>query len=141
MKMNSIIGIALFASVFLGQSAHAQCNPDESLKTSVTTLADGFNFVKSYTIAAPANKESVEFSYVFTKGTQYMLTLADAGSANSIVVTLYDSERRKVASNKIQGTIASALVYPCNATGIYYMEFSFDAGSSRCGASALGFKK
>ncbi|MFO0507249.1 MAG: hypothetical protein ACK5YS_00070, partial [bacterium] len=58
-----------------------------------------------------------------------------------IIVTLYDSERNKVASSKINGQFISAIAYPCNATGIYYIQYTFDGSLGKCGGSALGFKR
>ncbi|MEQ8363247.1 MAG: hypothetical protein RH948_10290 [Cyclobacteriaceae bacterium] len=42
-------------------------------------------------------------------------------------------------SNKISGSIASAIAFPCNATGIYYLQYTFEPGATRCGGSVLGF--
>jgi hypothetical protein len=53
---------------------------------------------------------------------------------------LFDSNRNKVASSKINGQLVSAIAYPCNATGIYYIQYTFDGGG-KCGGSALGFKR
>ncbi|MEQ9413868.1 MAG: hypothetical protein RIF39_08555 [Cyclobacteriaceae bacterium] len=44
-------------------------------------------------------------------------------------------------SNKISGSIASAIAFPCNATGIYYLQYTFEPGATRCGGSTLGFKR
>ena len=56
-------------------------------------------------------------------------------------MTLLDAKRNKVATNKIGGGIASAISFPCNATGIYYIQYTFEQGSARCAGSALGFKR
>lgn len=84
----------------------------------------------------------MEYSYVFTKGTQYMINVcAPSANAQGIVVTLYDSQRNKVASSKVDDQYISAIAYPCNTTGIYYIQYSFDDSTSACGGSALGFKR
>jgi len=130
-------------SVFVlnGFQSSAQCNAETLSTQCIPKLASGFNFLKSYKVEK-AGKDYVEYSYVFTKGTQYMINIcAPDQSADGIVVTLYDAERRKVASNKINEQYITAIAYPCNATGIYYIKYTFDDESSYCGGSALGFKR
>ena len=134
----------LLLAVFFSGSAHvvtAQCNPDELVNSSVTGLPSGYNFLKSYKIDGEPDLEKIEFSYVLTRGTSYILTLRDRNNALGTVVTLFDSQRNKVATNKIGSQLASALSFPCNATGIYYIQYTFDPGYRRCGGAALGFKR
>ena len=122
---------------------NGQCNPDNFANACIPKLASGFNFLKSYKVDGEGgSKEKVEYSYVFTKGTQYMINLCANGAAtDGIVVTLFDSGRNKVATSKINGQFISAIAYPCNATGIYYIQYTFDGSAGRCGGSALGFKR
>lgn len=97
--------------------------------------------MKSYKIEKGA-KDFVEYSYVFTKGTQYMINIcADGQSTDGIVVSLFDSNRNKVATSKVNGQFISAIAYPCNTTGIYYIQYTFDGSTGNCGGSALGFKR
>ena len=118
-----------------------QCNSEAFSTQCIPKLAAGFNFLKSYKIEK-GGKEVVEYSYVFTKGTQYMINICAAGSeTDGIVVSLFDSNRNKVATSKINGQFISAMAYPCNTTGIYYIQYSFDGSTSYCGGSALGFKR
>ncbi len=71
-----------------------------------------------------------------------MINLCANGAAtDGIVVSLFDSGRNKVTTNKVNGQFVSAIVYPCNATGIYYIQYTFDGSASKCGGSALGFKR
>ena len=130
-------------SVFMlsGFSSAAQCNAEILSTQCIPKLASGFNFVKSYKVEK-ADREYVEYSYVFTKGTQYMINVcAPEQSAEGIVVTLYDAKRNKVATNKVDDQYVSAIAYPCNNTGIYYIQYTFDDTASNCGGSALGFKR
>lgn len=130
-------------SVFIlsGFDSSAQCNAETLSTQCIPKLASGFNFLKSYKVEK-GGKEYVEYSYVFTKGTQYMINIcAPDQNSDGIVVTLYDSKRNKVASNKIEDQYVAAIAYPCNATGIYYIQYTFDDESSACGGSALGFKR
>jgi hypothetical protein len=66
---------------------------------------------------------------------------APAQPTDGIVVTLFDSQRNKVASSKVNGQYISTIAFPCNATGIYYIQYTFDESVSYCGGSALGFKR
>ncbi len=120
-----------------------QCDPENFSNTCIPKLASGFNFLKSYKIdGEDGAKEKVEYSYVFTKGTQYMINICATGAAtDGIVVSLFDSSRNKVASSKYNGQFLGAIAYPCNATGIYYIQYTFDGSAAKCGGSALGFKR
>ena len=124
-----------------GFDADAQCNAETLSTQCIPKLASGYNFLKSYKIEK-GGKEYVEYSYVFTKGTQYMINVCAPGqNAEGIIVTLYDSRRNKVASSKVEDQYISAIAYPCNNTGIYYIQYTFDDTTSACGGSALGFKR
>jgi len=140
--MKNIIWLTLFIMLAHSRVASAQCNTEELCNACIPKLSGGFNFLKSYKVNGEGNIPKVEYSYVFTKGTQYMVTLCEQkANANSIVITIYDSERNKVASNKIKGDVLPAIAYPCNATGIYYLQYTFEDASARCAGSTLGFKK
>lgn len=122
--MKKGIIITFLASIFsiATTSLNGQCNSDGFATACIPKLASGFNFLKSYKVDGDGGKDKVEYSYVFTKGTQYMINLCANGAAtDGIVVTIYDSGRNKVASSKINGQIVNAIAYPCNATGIYYI--------------------
>jgi hypothetical protein len=130
-------------TVFLlsGFNAEAQCNAETLSTQCIPKLASGYNFLKSYKLEK-GGKEYVEYSYVFTKGTQYMINVCAPGqSSQGIIVTLYDAKRNKVASSKVDDQYISAIAYPCNTTGIYYIQYTFDDATGACGGSALGFKR
>lgn len=120
-----------------------QCNAENLSNQCIPKLATGFNFLKSYKIEGESgSKEKVEYSYVFLKGTQYMINIcAPTQPTDGIIVSLYDSNRNKVASSKLNDQYISAIAYPCNATGVYYIQYTFEKPSSYCGGSALGFKR
>jgi len=141
--MKKVIFLSLIVIGAYFQQGFAQCNPDELCNACVPKLSEaGFNFLKTYKIVGESDLTKVEYSYVFTKGTQYMISLCDQNATgNTIMVTIFDAERNKVANNKVNGQLLPAIAYPCNATGIYYLQFTFEGGGLRCGGSALGFKK
>ena len=121
----------------------AQCSPSQYTEACIPQLAEGFNFVKSYEINGEGGaKDKIEYSYVFAKGTQYFLNICAAGeSTDGIVVSLYDSNRKKVGTSFANGNFNRGIIYPCNATGIYYITFTFDGSSNHCGGAVLGFKR
>jgi hypothetical protein len=135
----------LLLALFLTNSfsSDAQCNSEELKKQCVPQLASGFNFIKSYKIDGVSGaREKIEYSYVFCKGTQYLINICTAdNSTNGIVVSLYDSKRNKVASSKIDDKSVSRLAYHCSSSGIYYIQYTFDGSSTYCGGSALAFKR
>ncbi len=143
--MKNIISSLLLVSLIglVTTQLSGQCNPDNFASSCIPKLASGFNFLKSYKVDGEGgSKDKVEYSYVFTKGTQYMINLCANGAAtDGIIVTLFDSGRNKVATSKINGQFISAIAYPCNATGIYYIQYTFDGSTGKCGGSALGFKR
>ncbi len=142
--MKKALNLIIVAGLFLfANAANAQCNAEEYTNNCIPKLATGFNFLKSYKIDGQGGaKTKVEYSYVFTKGTQYMINVCATGeSTDGIVVSLFDSNRNQVASSKINGQFISAIAYPCNTTGIYYIQYTFDNSTEFCGGSALGFKR
>lgn len=141
--MKKIIFVILLSSIFeVGAIELAdQCNSDKLATDCIPKLSEGFNFLKSYKVDG-ALKDKVEYSYVFMKGTQYMLNLcANGATTDGVVVSILDKDRNKIASSKINGQVVSAIIFPCNASGIYYIQYTFDEPSSHCGGSALGFKR
>lgn len=143
--MKKIIFAIGFLSLltFVAPSVLAQCDADEYAEACIPKLKDGFNFVKSYTIDGEGgSKSKVEYSYVFAKGTQYFINICSgAAETDGIVVSLYDSTRKLVSTSDANGKLYSAIAYPCNATGIYYIQFTFKGSASHCGGAVLGFKR
>lgn len=137
--------IFFIAIIFLLNASEiaGQCNSENLSSECIPKLASGFNFLKSYKIDGDGgSKEKVEYSYVFLKGTQYMINIcAPNAPTDGIIVSLYDSNRNKVISSKLNDQFISAIQYPCNATGVYYIQYTFEKPSSFCGGSALGFKR
>ena len=141
MNLNTFIYPTILIGLFMATHSFSQCNPEELVNSSVSTMPSGYNFLKSYKIEGGPDLEKIEYSYVLTRGTSYILTLKDRNKSIGTIVTLFDTKRNKIASNKIGNEMVSALSFPCNATGIYYIQYTFDPGSNRCGGSALGFKR
>ena len=141
--MKKVLYTIFIIGLFFTGTANAQCNSEQYTNNCIPKLATGFNFLKSYKIDGQGgSKTKVEYSYVFTKGTQYMINICATGDAtDGIIVSLFDSSRNQVATSKINNQFISAIAYPCNTTGIYYIQYTFDSSTEFCGGSALGFKR
>ncbi|MFA0962854.1 hypothetical protein AB9P05_13710 [Roseivirga sp. BDSF3-8] len=144
MKNLLFIIAALFCfTAFSSSEVSAQCSSEQLTDACIPKLQNGYTFLKSYQIdGKDGAKNKVEYSYVFTKGAQYMINICSEGQGtDGIVVTLYDSNRKKMVSSLVNGQYISAIAYPCNNTGIYYITFTFDDSNKYCGGSVLGFKR
>src|SRR5689334_15844785 len=131
--MKKLIIIHLSVFILTTLNVIAQCNSESLTTKSIPKLSTGFNFLMSY-IVEKGGKDYVEYSYVFTKGTQYMINICAAPQpTDGIIVSLYESNRNKLATSKINGQYISAIAYPCNTTGIYYIQYTFDGSTGYCG--------
>ncbi|GHN00266.1 hypothetical protein WSM22_17550 [Cytophagales bacterium WSM2-2] len=143
--MKTILTLALIFSLIgtLSSQGPKPCNPDGFASECIPKLSTGFNFLKSYKIDGEGGaKDKIEFSYVFTKGTQYMINLCTGETPpDGIVLTMFDSSRNRVITNKVNGQVLTAISYACNATGIYYLQYTFDGSANKCGGSVVGFKR
>lgn len=128
--------------LLLATVSNAQCNPDGLAPACNAKLGD-FTFIKNYKIdpAKVVNGVS-EFSYVFSKDTQYFLSVCDGKSDSpKIEITLMDSNKKPLATNVDGGKYYPGIAYKCTTTGIYYMSFNVSSAAEKCAVSALGFKK
>jgi hypothetical protein len=125
------------------QQTFAQCDTEKHVEACIPKLQSGFTFLKSYNIDGQGGaKDKVEYSYVFTKGATYQVMICNDGTGtDGIVLTLYDSNRNKVASTMYEGSTLSSIAFPCQVTGIYYITYTFEGSSNYCGGSVLGFKR
>lgn len=142
-KIINILGISLIAVVLTANVSNAQCSAADKANGCISSLQDGFTFLKTFKVDGhDGAKPKVEYSYVFSKDTEYFLNIcADGEVTDGIVVTMYDSKRQMVTTNFYKGKFYPDLTYPCNATGIYYLTFTFQDSQNYCGGSVLGFKR
>lgn len=126
--------------LMLSCQAYAQCNSDLFKDKGIRLLNEtsGFTYLKSYKIDGP-NKS---YSYIFSKGSEYMITLANQDRRNrGFYLKIYDSNKKEVASSLQGGEYFSAIRFSCQNTGIYHMQFSFDNSNDTCAAGILGVKR
>ena len=141
-KMRIFIMFVVFFG-FSANSLFAQCDAASKAAGCAPSPGSGYTLIKSFEVDGKGgNKTKVEYSYVFTKGTKYLVNVCGNGSSpDGVVVTLYDKYRNKVASNLVNGKIVKAISYPCSATGIYYITYTFQESKEYCGGSTIGFKR
>ena len=130
----------LVASV--SHSAFGQCQSDEFLDNCASKL-ESFTFIKAFNSSmTKAGKE--EFSYVFSKGSNYLIIVCDQNKPGErLIISLYDRNRKLIAStyNSATKTYYPDLLYPCTATGVYYLEAKLEGSKGGCGVTILGFMK
>lgn len=142
-QLINIIGITAVVCMLSASTANTKCSADAKANACISTLQEGFTFLKTFKVDGQGGaKTKVEYSYVFSKDTQYFLNICNDGDeTDGIVVTMYDSKRQMVSTNFNKGKFYPGLIYPCNATGIYYITFTFQDSKNHCGGSVLGFKR
>lgn len=141
--MNRLILLAfIMLGTFRVTNVHAQCNPDNYAAACLSKLTDGFKFIKNYKIDGQAGQRAkVEYSYVFTKGTTYRILICTEGSGpDGIVLNVFDSNRNPIGSSKVGGQILSAIELQAGATGIYYLQYTFEGSKGHCASSTIGFR-
>ncbi len=120
----------------ISYKSFAQCKTDEC----VAKINSDYTFLKTYQMSKVGDQ--LEYSYVLSKDTNYMLVMCNGGGTQNIIVTLYDSKRKEIATNqdKSSNKIYGAIAYQCKSTGIYYLRFSF-VDKPECCVSVLAFKR
>lgn len=131
--------------VLFYSNAWSQCQDAKFLDGCASLLGD-FTFVKSFEIDKSRIKKTgtVEYSYVLSKGTDYIITGCDqAQSGGKMIVELYDRNRKIIATNfdKRNKKHYPKMGYTCSATGVYYLKYHFQKNKYDCGVSVIGFSK
>lgn len=136
----------LFFIIFFLYSLHsfAQCSSDSFYDSCSTHLGKAI-FMKAYNISSDNFKKgesSLEFGYIYSKGTNYIITSCDTEN-NKMIVELYDRTKKLIISNydKTNRTFYPKISYTCLETGVYYSKYKFKNEAEGCGISLLGFIK
>ncbi|MBC8110721.1 MAG: hypothetical protein H7Y04_06645 [Verrucomicrobia bacterium] len=141
----AIIKFSFLALItLLSTTTNAQCSTEEFEKKCVEKLNSlSYTFLKTYKVDGE-NKTEVKYSYIFTRGSSYAITIASKDAENKgLVLNLYDSNKRLVGTNHAPDSkkYLAGVNYACNTTGIYYLVFTFENPRDKCAAGVLGFKK
>jgi len=119
------------------------CDPEELLKKYASEL-DDYVFIKSFPIETTKTGDKAEYSYVLSRGINYRIVVCDQGEeGKKMVVSLLDRNKKLIATNYLKSSkkFYATLNYVCSATGVYYVEASFEGEKKGCGLNILGFKK
>jgi hypothetical protein len=132
-------------TVFIGSmfsfSVYSQCDTDEFLDDCATNLGT-YNYIRSFTAnAAQRKKTEREFTYVFSKGSSYLMVACNSKlNKGKVIITLFDRNHDRIGSTSYEeyGKDFSALKFQCNTTGVYHIRISFAGTSRGCGMCILG---
>ncbi|MCG8476385.1 MAG: hypothetical protein MI784_13035 [Cytophagales bacterium] len=103
--------------------------------------------MKTFDISALSEgKKSVQYVQVFSKGKKYMLNMCGKeGMPEGLTLSLYNSKRKLLGTNVINGKHQTKVTFPCSATGLYYLVYTLSENTSEavqmdCGKSVLSLK-
>jgi len=145
-NVNRLI-IAFFLLIIISSAnstkVRAQCNPEVYSLNCIEKIKEGFVYMKSYNVDGHnGSKDIVEYTAVFSKDAIYFLNICtESNDVDGIILTIYDSKRDPVTSNKIDKELLQELEFKCKVTGIYYLTFTFREPRRSCGGCVLTLKK
>lgn len=139
-----LILIILLGGVFMPGNISGQCDSEGFLDECVPSL-DTYTFIKKFPVSIKRKKsENMVFSYVFSKGSTYKMIVCDQNNkGEKMIINFYDRNRKLIAStySKKNREHHEVLLFPCTATGVYYIEGKFEGSGGGCGVCILGFDK
>jgi hypothetical protein len=133
-RLLSLFSILIFSGFLRGQCPTENCS---------SKLGGEYTFIKSVSIdPGKVEGKAHQYSYLFSKGSTYMILCCDQEIKGSrLIVNLYDANRKLIATNHVKKKVYESLTFPCNATGIYYIESYYQGSKDACGLNILGFTK
>jgi hypothetical protein len=138
-KKLSLAIVVLCASAFV---AGPPCDPEALLKKYAKEL-DDYVFIRSFLVETSNSGDKAEYSYVLSRSINYRIVVCDNEDGKHMTVNLLDRNRKLIATNYMKGSkkYFPAINYVCSATGVYYVEVTFERDKKGCGVNILGFKK
>lgn len=122
---------------------------DDSFYDQCAISLGDYSFLKSFQLDEKLiNKygvhPTIKYTSVFSKNTEYLFTICDQVKTSNVrmVLKLYDSNNHLITSTYEPNSnrYFSKFKFPCKATGVYYLEFSFSSKYIGCGLSIIGIK-
>jgi hypothetical protein len=136
--------VLVICTLLIPVNSFGQCESDAFLDKCAQNLGT-YNYIKSFVAYAnPKKKANSESTYVFSKGSTYMLlACTENASSGKLVVSLYDRDNNLIAStyDEKANKYYTELQYPCSATGVYHIKATFEGSKKGCGLCILGFSK
>ncbi len=146
----TIVSITLVFSVafisltsFIVKPTNPPCDSDEFVDKCAPELGE-YVFIKTFPVTVNKSGEKTEYSYVFSKGSEYKIVICDKNEVGKkMIVNFYDRGKKLIGTNYLKSSkkFYPSIVYNCSATGVYYVEAYFEGDKSGCGINLLGFKK
>ncbi len=135
-KLLLIIG--LVNVMIFSTHTSAQCPSTTLYNSCKSGIPASCIFIKSFNVET----SGTEVSYVFSKGTTYVITTC-GNTDNNMKFELFDRDHKLIASNYDASSKACKpkVGYPCAATGVYYMKYTYLNGHNDCGVSMIAFVK
>lgn len=145
MKKNKELKLLLILCAWLFPLiSFGQCNTDAFLDKCASNLGT-FNYIKSFSInASPRKRANSENSFVFSKGSTYILIACKENSVGgTMIINLYDRNHNLIGSTYDEKTKkhCADMRYSCSSTGVYYIKVAFEGTKKGCGMCILGFNK
>jgi hypothetical protein len=136
--------LLLLTWLIIPQVSFGQSDNDELLDKCAANLGT-YNYIKSFKVNTGLwKKVNSEYSYVFSKGSTYILIACNESTdKGKMIISLYDRNKNLIASNYDENTknYYSDLLFPCSATGVYYIRITFEGMRRGHGICILGFNK
>ncbi|MCS6820548.1 MAG: hypothetical protein NZ551_01630 [Microscillaceae bacterium] len=138
-----ITALLLGCFVPLATLVAQNCDSKQFTDKCLEKLPDGYTFLKSYKVDGQnGTKKKIEYSYIFSKNTNYLINVANSDpESKGIIIKIFDSSRKEIASSFKGGKYYSGLNFKCNATGIYFITFFFENARDYCAGAVLSFKR
>ena len=143
-KLKVFTLVFMMGSFFVPRVVNGQCDSDGFLDRCSPAL-ETYTYIKKFPVAIKRKSEkNTVFSYVFSKGSTYKLIVCDQDvKGKKMVINFYDRNHKLIAStyDRKSRQHLEVLLFPCTATGVYYIEGQFEGNSGGCGVCILGFDK
>ncbi len=127
--------------LLLGAGKPAGCPEPAQVQNCPCGQAEGYVTVKAF--AVPLQGGVAEHMYIFTAGTDYLLTACGPeGQPVPLKVTVLDSFHKPVFSNydKQHKALLPRFGYACGQTGVAHLKLEPQPGAQGCGYLFIGFK-
>lgn len=117
--------------------SYAQCDVFSLKEASIGKIENGYSYIKTFPVTEDKlDKNVVEYSFVLSKNTKYMLHTFHDANEGYVSIELYDANRTLIGKDK-KGVMA----YSCNSTGVHYMKFTHHGKENKCSIAILSFKR
>jgi len=141
----NLVSKALLVSVAATSISIAQCDERKLDEYCKGALVDGFTFIKSFNIMGDkTNNGKMEFSYIFSKDTHYLISLCgqQEKGGNEVGIALYDGSRQLIFNSADKnGESSNKVIFKCKTTGVHYIMFTYLNEKMSCHQAQIGFKR